>query len=104
MSARDEGAIRMLLDRDAVLVADTGGQGRPAPAPLRGGAAVAAELVGWMRPGVTAASASVNGAPGLTLVRDDRSVVAVVAAEVRRGRLSRVWAVRDPEKLRHWNR
>jgi hypothetical protein len=104
MTAHDDAAIRMLLERDVILVADTGGHGGPSPATLRGGAAVASELAGWMRPGMTAARASVNGAPGLALAADDRSVVTVVAAEVRRGRLSRVWAVRDPDRLRHWNR
>lgn len=52
-------------------------------------------------PGLELAERSVNGAPGL-VARHDGAVVTVAAFEVAEGRVTRIWAVRNPEKLRPW--
>jgi len=68
-----------------------------------GRSAPSSELVALMTTGTTATMASINGVPGITLVRDGR-VAGVITAEVRSGLLRTVWVVCNPEKLRHWNR
>jgi RNA polymerase sigma-70 factor (ECF subfamily) len=45
--------------------------------------------------------AEVNGRPGL-VARLDGRVVAVIATEVRGGRLTDIWMVLNPDKLRAW--
>ncbi|GAA3935774.1 hypothetical protein GCM10022383_12690 [Microbacterium soli] len=102
MNAGDLHGIRAMLHPRARLVIDSG-RLPAAPAP-HGDARAAAEALGaLMRPGTTAAVRSVNGFPGLVLRREGR-VVAVVVAEVRARRLSRIWVVCNPDKLQDWNR
>ena len=103
MTAKDDEAIRDLLRRDVTLVIDSGGHADTATIPLDGRSAASSELISLMITGTTTAMASINSVPGITLVRDDR-VVGVLTADVRSGRLSSVWVVCNPEKLRHWNR
>lgn len=103
MTAKDDEAIRDLLHRDVTLVIDSGGHADTATIPLDGRSAASSELISLMITGTTTAMASINSVPGITLVRDDR-VVGVLTADVRSGRLSSVWVVCNPEKLRHWNR
>lgn len=103
MTARDDEAIRDVLHRAVTLVIDSGGHMDTASIPLNGRSAASSELMSLMSVGTTAAVASINSAPGITLVRDDR-VVGVITADFRSGRLSSVWVVCNPEKLRHWNR
>ena len=43
----------------------------------------------------------VNGQPGL-VVQHDGGTEAVIAFEVAGDRIKRIWAVRNPEKLRPW--
>ena len=45
----------------------------------------------------------VNGQSGLVLKREGQ-VSAVVCVDVRRHRITDVWVVLNPDKLRHWNR
>ncbi|WP_449407364.1 hypothetical protein [Microbacterium maritypicum] len=85
------------------MVIDSGGHLNTASIPLNGRAAAASELVSLMSVGTTTATASVNSVPGIILLREDR-VVGVITADLRSGRLSSVWVVCNPEKLRHWNR
>lgn len=103
LTAKDEQALRALLHRSVTLVVDSGGHVHTASIPLNGRSAASSELVALMTAGTTAVIASINGVPGITLLRDER-VVGVITAEFRSGRLSRVWVVCNPEKLRHWNR
>lgn len=103
LTEKDDAAVRRLLDRAVTLVIDSGGHLNTAPVPLNGRSAASAELLALMTVRTTAVVASVNGVAGLTLVRDDR-VVAVVTTEARSHRVSGVWVVCNPEKLRHWNR
>ena len=44
---------------------------------------------------------TVNGQPGLVAQRDGVTVT-VFAFDVADGRITRIWAVRNPEKLRPW--
>jgi len=103
MTTTDEEAIRGLLHRAVTLVIDSGGHVDTASIPLSGRSAASSELVALMTEGTTAALASINSVPGITLVRDDR-VVGVITADFRSGRMATVWVVCNPEKLRHWNR
>lgn len=103
MAAKDDEAIRHLLHRAVTVVIDSGGHLNTASIPLNGRAAATSELVSLMSAGTTTATASINSVPGITLLREDR-VVGVITADFRSGRLSSVWVVCNPEKLRHWNR
>jgi RNA polymerase sigma-70 factor (ECF subfamily) len=44
---------------------------------------------------------SVNGQPGL-MIRQHDAVVSVYAFDVADDRITRIWAVRNPDKLRRW--
>jgi RNA polymerase sigma-70 factor (ECF subfamily) len=44
---------------------------------------------------------TVNGQPGLVALRDG-VIVTVFAFDVAGDRIKRIWAVRNPEKLRPW--
>jgi len=101
--ARDISALVGLLDPSATLVADGGGLVPAALSPLTGGAAIARrtiELAG-LAPGLTLIERSVNGQPGL-IAQQDGVTVTVLAFDVAHGRITKIWAVRNPEKLRPW--
>ncbi|WP_433675769.1 hypothetical protein [Microbacterium gorillae] len=100
--ARDADAIGELLHPEAAVVIDSGGHLPTVDIPVTGRSAVVAELVALMVPETGAASASINGVPGLTILRD-RQIVGTLTAEVRSGRLAVVWVVCNPDKLRPWN-
>lgn len=103
LTARDERGVRDLLHTSVTLVLDGGGHGHTGSVPLTGRTSAASRLMSLMTPETTAVTASVNGVPGITLVRHSE-VVAVVTADARAGRLTEVWVVCNPTKLRHWNR
>lgn len=105
MTAGDDDAIRALLHPDVELVIDSGGD-RPEPAATPGPdgrEAAVSGLRALAAPDITILTASVNGLPGLLLVRGG-AVVGVVTADVRDRLLANVWVVCNPDKLRHWNR
>jgi hypothetical protein len=52
-------------------------------------------------PDLVMLEATVNGQPGL-IARQDGVTVTVYAFEVAAGRIKRIWAIRNPEKLRPW--
>lgn len=101
--ARDADAIGELLHPEATVVIDSGGHLPTVDVPVTGRSAVVAELVELMVPETGAAVASINGVPGLTILRE-RQIVGALTAEVRSGRLAVVWVVCNPDKLRPWNR
>lgn len=103
MTANDDEVVRDLLHRAVTLIVDSGGHLDTASIPLNGRSAATSELLSLMTTGTTAVVASINSIPGITLVRDGR-VVGVITADFRSGRLSDVWVVCNPEKLRRWNR
>ncbi|MFF7458332.1 RNA polymerase sigma factor SigJ [Kitasatospora sp. NPDC008115] len=101
--AGDIEALVGLLDPAATMVADGGGLVGAAVRPVEGGARIARYLVlmAGKAPGLTLLERTVNGAPGLVAQRD--GVTATVAAlDLVDGRITRIWAVRNPEKLGRW--
>ncbi|MCR6485685.1 RNA polymerase sigma factor SigJ [Amycolatopsis sp. OK19-0408] len=102
--ARDiEGLVR-LLDPQATATADGGGVVNAMRHPITGGERVARYTIGITGriPALTLRERLVNGRPGLVAERDG-VVVSVLAFEVDGDRIKRIWAVRNPEKLRPWN-
>jgi len=92
-----------LLDPEATVVADGGGLVSAVRRPIVGGERVAryaVDLTGRI-PALTLEETTVNERPGLAAWRDG-AVVAVMAFEVAGDAVRRIWAVRNPEKLRHW--
>jgi RNA polymerase sigma-70 factor (ECF subfamily) len=101
--AKDIQALVGLLDPDAVAVADGGGLVSAELRPMEGGERIAracADFAGALA-GITLVESRVNGQPGL-LVQVDGVTVAVCAFAVAAGRITRMWAIRNPEKLRPW--
>ncbi|GGP70132.1 RNA polymerase sigma factor SigJ [Streptomyces sindenensis] len=103
--SRDIAALVGLLDPAAVMTADGGGLAGTALRPIEGGARIAQYMVALAdkAPGLELLERSVNGAPGL-VARRDGVVVTVASFDVTEGRVARIWAVRNPEKLRPWAR
>ncbi|MEU3655200.1 RNA polymerase sigma factor SigJ [Streptomyces sp. NPDC032161] len=103
--AKDIAALVGLLDPAAVMTADGGGMVGTVLQPVEGGARIARYMVAIAdkAPGLELLERSVNGAPGLVAQRTG-VVVTVASFEVSDGRVSRIWAVRNPEKLRPWAR
>jgi len=102
--AKDIDALLALLDPDAVAVADGGGRVPAALEPREGAGAIATafvELAGRVA-GLVFEEHLVNGQPGL-VGRQDGATVAVLAFDVANDRITRIWAVRNPDKLRPWN-
>lgn len=104
---KDIAALIGVLDPDATALADGGGLVNSAPHPLMGSEEIARYLV--------AVSAlvdeqvfdqailerTVNGQPGL-VVQHDGITTSVLAFDVAGDRITHLWAVRNPEKLRPW--
>lgn len=97
------GRLQDLLDvlaPDVVLVADGGGLAAAARVPLRGAATVSRLLTGLRRYSATLASVAVslNGAPAVRLEADGE-LLAAVSLLVEDGRVTRIYAMRNPRKL-----
>ncbi|MFD2357232.1 hypothetical protein ACFSTC_60130 [Nonomuraea ferruginea] len=102
--AKDIDALIRLLDPDATAIADGGGLATTFLHPIEGGGQVARALVeiADQKPGdVTILERTVNGQPGL-VAQQNGVTVTVFAFEVAGDRIKRIWAVRNPQKLRHW--
>jgi RNA polymerase sigma factor (sigma-70 family) len=102
--AKDIGALIGLLDPDATVTADGGGLVSAALHPVQGGEQVArylADLAVRVPSNVTALERTVNGQAGLVLQQDGVTVT-VFAFDVVGDRITRIWAVRNPVKLRPW--
>ncbi|WP_424569103.1 RNA polymerase sigma factor SigJ [Streptomyces sp. CH-036] len=102
---KDIAALVDLLDPAAVMTADGGGLVGAALRPIEGGTRIAQYMVAIAdkAPGLELLERSVNGAPGL-VARRDGVVMTVASFDVTDGRVTRIWAVRNPEKLRPWAR
>jgi len=101
--SKDITALVRLLDPDATAIADGGGVVQALLEPLHGSESIALALVDLALtvPGLTMLERTVNGQPGLVLEQDG-SVVTVMAFDVAGDRITQIWAVRNPEKLRPW--
>lgn len=102
-AAKDVGALMEVLAPDATGISDGGGRVTATPSPMVGGARIAEAFVGIAErvPDLTLLERSVNGRPGL-VARRGEVTEAVIAFEVLDGRITQVWAVRNPDKLRPW--
>ncbi|MFJ9560879.1 RNA polymerase sigma factor SigJ [Streptomyces fuscichromogenes] len=102
--AGDIEALVGLLAPDAVMTADGGGLASSVPRPVEGGERIARYLVHMADrvPALTLLERTVNGRPGL-VARHAGITVTVAAFDLADGRVTRIWAVRNPEKLRPWN-
>lgn len=94
-----------LLDPDVVFRSDGGGRVSAAARPLHGAARVARVLIGLGRVSerlgreVRGAIVRVNGSPGLVI--DDGPTLSVVSLAIDGGRITALYIVRNPDKLRH---
>jgi RNA polymerase sigma-70 factor (ECF subfamily) len=101
--AKDIQALIGLLDPDATVIGDGGGLVSAALHPVEGSERIAGSLVGLLdrAPGITILERTVNGQPGL-VVQYEGATVTVMAIDVVGERITHIWAVRNPEKLRPW--
>ncbi|WP_461037211.1 nuclear transport factor 2 family protein [Streptomyces mayteni] len=101
--AGDIEALVDLLAEDATAVGDGGGLGSAAPRPVEGAGRVARFFAerAVAASGLTLLEGVVNGQPGL-VARLDGVTVSVLAFDVSGGRISRIWAVLNPDKPRPW--
>jgi RNA polymerase sigma-70 factor, ECF subfamily len=101
--AKDIDALVGLLDPEATAIADGGGLAQARLLPIEGGEQIARAYVDIVSsvPSLTILERTVNGQPGL-VAQQDGVTVTVFAFDVADGRIRRIWAVRNPEKLRAW--
>ncbi|WP_341870691.1 RNA polymerase sigma-70 factor [Streptomyces aquilus] len=103
--AVDTGDLQGLLDLiapDVVLLTDGGGVVQAAPAPIVGAAQVA-RVLGNITGALSMRPTRVNGYPALTLFQDG-AVHSVMAVRIDDGRITGLYAVRNPEKLSRLDR
>lgn len=94
-----------VLDPDAAAITDGGGVVSASVAPLNGPEAIASFFAGVLerQPDITIHEELVNGELGLVATdSEDRALAVLAFAATGRGTISRVWAVRNPQKLRIW--
>ncbi|ROT32166.1 RNA polymerase sigma factor SigJ [Micromonospora sp. HM5-17] len=102
-AAKDIEALVNLLDPNATATGDGGGIVSASPRPVVGAERIARFFVGLTAKTVdmTILERTVNGRPGLVAQRDG-VVVAVYAFHVAGDRITRIWAILNPDKIRHW--
>lgn len=100
---KDIAALVGLLNPAAVMTADGGGMVGTVLRPVEGGARIAQYMIAIAdkAPGLELLERSVNGVPGLVAQRGG-VVMTVASFDVSDGCVTRIWAVRNPEKLRPW--
>jgi RNA polymerase sigma factor (sigma-70 family) len=102
--ARDIDALIGLLDPDATAIADTGGLVRSLTlAPIEGGDQIgrACLALASIAPDLKIVERTVNGQPGL-VAQQDGVTITVFALEVAGDKITHIWAMRNPDKLRPW--
>ncbi|MDM7855500.1 RNA polymerase sigma factor SigJ [Cellulomonas alba] len=100
----DIASLIALLDPDATVIPDGGGRVAARTHPLEGAETIARYLVGLLAhapSGVRFRLRTVNGRPGL-VGEQDGVVATVFSFDVAGGRIRRIWATRNPDKLRGW--
>jgi len=102
--AKDIKALIRVLDPAATVIADGGGVVPASRRPIEGAERIARYLVQLANGASTLRllERKVNGQPGLVATHDGVTE-AVFAFDVWGDRVRRVWAVRNPDKLRPWN-
>ncbi|MFI5910404.1 RNA polymerase sigma factor SigJ [Dactylosporangium sp. NPDC051541] len=103
-AAKDIDALIGVLDPDAVAVSDGGGVVPALLEPVIGASAIAAGFIRIRNLGqeLTVVERTVNGQPGL-VVEAGGVTTTVMAFEAAGDRITRIWAVRNPDKLRTWS-
>ena len=101
----DVQALRQLLAQDAVLYSDGGGKRPAAFNPIYGADKILRFLAGVMRknfslPNAQARPAMVNGLAGF-VIREAEGTMNTMAFEHCDGRITAIYIVRNPDKLRH---
>jgi RNA polymerase sigma-70 factor, ECF subfamily len=101
--AKDIDALIGLLDPQATAIADGGGLVSAELRPVEGGQQIARALVDVISqaPDLRILERTVNGQRGL-VAQQDGVTVTVMAFDIAGGRITHIWAVRNPEKLRLW--
>jgi RNA polymerase sigma-70 factor (ECF subfamily) len=102
--AQDIQALIDILDPDATAIGDGGGLVTAALEPIVGGERVAryfADLAARATD-MRLLERTVNGQPGL-VGEVDGAVGVVITFDIVDGRITHIWAVRNPEKLRPWS-
>jgi RNA polymerase sigma-70 factor, ECF subfamily len=101
--AKDIAALIGLLDPDATVTADGGGLVPAALHPVQGSEEIARYMAGLSEQvlSLNLEERQVNGQPGLVGLQDG-VIVTVFAFDIAGDRIKRIWAVRNPEKLRPW--
>jgi len=102
--AKDIDALIGLLDPGATAIGDGGGLAVTFLHPIEGDEQIARawiEIAGAAPSGMTFLERTVNGRPGL-VAQHHGVTVTVFAFDVAGDRITRIWAVRNPEKLRTW--
>jgi RNA polymerase sigma-70 factor, ECF subfamily len=102
--AGDINALLGLLDPDATLTADGGGLAAAAPRPVEGAEQIArylAELAARTPGNVRFLERTVNGQPGM-VAQLDGVTGAVYAFGIAEDRITHIWAMLNPDKLRSW--
>jgi RNA polymerase sigma-70 factor (ECF subfamily) len=101
--AQDISALIGLLDPGATVTGDIGGLVAALPGPIQGAEQIARTCltVASQAPGQTLLERTVNGQPGL-VAQQDGVTAAVYAFEVAGDRITRIWAILNPDKLRPW--
>ena len=101
--ANDIDALIRLLDPDATAIADSGGLVSAALLPIEGHEQIARAAIDLaaLAPGLTLLERTVNGQPGL-VAQQNGVTVTVFAFQIAGDQITRIWAIRNPDKLRPW--
>ena len=99
--AKDIGALMGLLAPDAKASGDGGGLVSAVLRPIEGGQEIARFYAELAAAPVTLLERTVNGQPGLVAQRDGVTVT-VMAFDVAGDRITRIWAILNPDKLHPW--
>ncbi|QLY28485.1 RNA polymerase sigma factor SigJ [Nocardia huaxiensis] len=99
----DIDALIALLDPTATATADSGGLAPAFLHPITGGTQIARAWIEIASRGTrfTLLERTVNGQPGL-VAEQDGVVISVYAFDIADNRITRIWVIRNPEKLRPW--
>jgi RNA polymerase sigma-70 factor, ECF subfamily len=103
-AAKDIDALIDILDPSATATGDGGGLANAAPHPIEGREQVArffADIADRVHT-ATFLERTVNGQPGLVAQQDGVTVL-VMAFDIADGKITHIWAVLNPEKLRPWS-
>ncbi|MFI7536456.1 RNA polymerase sigma factor SigJ [Streptosporangium sp. NPDC049376] len=103
LEAGDVTALIGLLDPGATVTSDGGGLVRAALHPVEGAERIVRSLLRLRDRfhGQTLLERTVNGQPGL-VAQEDGVTMTVFAFEITDHRITHIWAVRNPDKLRPW--